>query len=462
MRLASDKIKEAILHPEAAVRSAAICYFSESLRRDPEIVPLAIQAMERYGRREAFLNISFLEELTQTDESVVWLIDEWRRAAAEAKSDPHQQVAVDRLSMLLADADAEVLKRHARDLESLDGLGEEVRAAIADRVALLDADPESCWREIEDFCDREKSSDYVEDAKLDRAYRRLEAIARHGERFRDRVMAVLEAEIDDVDDNPLTWMEGFAVWLAGEMGLVEAAPLLVEKLHADVEWLNEECALAFVKLAGRTDDEDASNRVIASFAEEYRHGAWHFRDVAATVLARVHTPAAEERLLQFLEIEDDFHLRVEIVQSLLFGCSFAGVDPARELISRYSVTTEILELRRRLLVSCKLLSAEFPEREAWTAEVQKEEEYRKRIATPAFQVVDTYSKFLEERAAKDAVERRERRAAARRATVPSRTGAAPRSEAAQLSGLLIKTGAGRNDPCPCGSGKKYKKCCLRG
>lgn len=22
--------------------------------------------------------------------------------------------------------------------------------------------------------------------------------------------------------------------------------------------------------------------------------------------------------------------------------------------------------------------------------------------------------------------------------------------------------AGRNDPCPCGSGKKFKKCCLRG
>ncbi|MEW6759152.1 MAG: SEC-C metal-binding domain-containing protein, partial [Acidobacteriota bacterium] len=22
------------------------------------------------------------------------------------------------------------------------------------------------------------------------------------------------------------------------------------------------------------------------------------------------------------------------------------------------------------------------------------------------------------------------------------------------------TGPGRNDPCPCGSGKKFKKCCL--
>lgn len=24
-----------------------------------------------------------------------------------------------------------------------------------------------------------------------------------------------------------------------------------------------------------------------------------------------------------------------------------------------------------------------------------------------------------------------------------------------------KLGVGRNDPCPCGSGKKFKKCCLR-
>ncbi|MBQ9131949.1 MAG: SEC-C domain-containing protein, partial [Clostridia bacterium] len=28
---------------------------------------------------------------------------------------------------------------------------------------------------------------------------------------------------------------------------------------------------------------------------------------------------------------------------------------------------------------------------------------------------------------------------------------------------VVKDGArvGRNDPCPCGSGKKYKNCCMR-
>jgi len=27
--------------------------------------------------------------------------------------------------------------------------------------------------------------------------------------------------------------------------------------------------------------------------------------------------------------------------------------------------------------------------------------------------------------------------------------------------IRVEKTAGRNDPCPCGSGKKYKKCCLK-
>ena len=34
----------------------------------------------------------------------------------------------------------------------------------------------------------------------------------------------------------------------------------------------------------------------------------------------------------------------------------------------------------------------------------------------------------------------------------------------RASSTIVKDGAqvGRNDPCPCGSGKKYKNCCMRG
>ena len=31
----------------------------------------------------------------------------------------------------------------------------------------------------------------------------------------------------------------------------------------------------------------------------------------------------------------------------------------------------------------------------------------------------------------------------------------------KLEPIVMDKKVGRNDPCPCGSGKKYKKCCLR-
>src|SRR5262249_40625771 len=37
--------------------------------------------------------------------------------------------------------------------------------------------------------------------------------------------------------------------------------------------------------------------------------------------------------------------------------------------------------------------------------------------------------------------------------------AAPNPEAAKSVPVTIPAKVGRNDPCPCGSGKKYKKCC---
>jgi len=40
-----------------------------------------------------------------------------------------------------------------------------------------------------------------------------------------------------------------------------------------------------------------------------------------------------------------------------------------------------------------------------------------------------------------------------------RPGAEPQRAAASRS--APREGVGRNDPCPCGSGRKYKNCCMR-
>src|SRR5208283_3444112 len=53
-RLAEEKIKQGILHADKQVREVAIRYFSRPTTRDSSIMPVAIQAVEKYGRRQAF------------------------------------------------------------------------------------------------------------------------------------------------------------------------------------------------------------------------------------------------------------------------------------------------------------------------------------------------------------------------------------------------------------------------
>ena len=45
--------------------------------------------------------------------------------------------------------------------------------------------------------------------------------------------------------------------------------------------------------------------------------------------------------------------------------------------------------------------------------------------------------------------------------VPTQAGVSENGEKPKRKPIVKKNKVGRNDPCPCGSGKKYKKCCGR-
>lgn len=70
MRYSEEKIKEAILHPDLDVRDAAIRYFHSSTSPDRTLMPLAIQAIERYGRTDAFSHIHYLNLLPQSEQTI--------------------------------------------------------------------------------------------------------------------------------------------------------------------------------------------------------------------------------------------------------------------------------------------------------------------------------------------------------------------------------------------------------
>ncbi len=76
MRFPEEKIKEAILHPELDVRDAAIRYFYDSTNLDQTLMPVAIRAIEKYGRTETFSHSHYLNLLPQTGETIHWVVNE--------------------------------------------------------------------------------------------------------------------------------------------------------------------------------------------------------------------------------------------------------------------------------------------------------------------------------------------------------------------------------------------------
>src|SRR4051812_1279192 len=110
MRLPEAKIKEAILHAEKLVRQDSLRYFTESFSSDTEVMPLAIKAIETYGRKNAFLYAHMLIELEQTETTVDWAIRELNR-----NDDPDDDYSFS-ISRLLLNADPQFLIPRANDI----------------------------------------------------------------------------------------------------------------------------------------------------------------------------------------------------------------------------------------------------------------------------------------------------------------------------------------------------------
>ena len=74
-----SKIKEAVLHPEEEIRLYAVNYFSAGRCPDESVMPLVIQAVEKYGRETAFEILHDAVRLPQTEATIDWVVEELRR-----------------------------------------------------------------------------------------------------------------------------------------------------------------------------------------------------------------------------------------------------------------------------------------------------------------------------------------------------------------------------------------------
>jgi HEAT repeat protein len=228
------------------------------------------------------------------------------------------------------------------------------------------------------------------------------------------------------------WLAALLIDVAGRRRVREAVPALVAKLQADDDELP---GLAAAALA-RVGDPEAARRI----RREFPDAPFHFRLYACEALGYLKHPESEAAALDLLEREEDEGIRMWLCVALSDLVSERTVEVLSREVERSHSDEVFRELCGPALIASTLLGVD-PPRDAghWRQERARQ---RAAIAAASVPSPDTQTASAQKITPPAAATRQER-LGPEVAVLPENT----------------RHRVGRNDPCPCGSGKKYKKCC---
>ena len=444
MRLSEEKIKQAILHCQLEIRQRAVRYFSVCHSEDECVVPLVIQAVEKYGREDAYHLVGGSVNLRHTEETVSWVIEELQDPAAE-----RYENYVFNLNRVLCHVDPALLIH--RDTEILESghFYRDMRDHFTRRLELLSWDEAACWRQLEQICEDGKDKRYVNEVDLSFANAILEALARIGDEVEQRVLSVLSQKFENFEQNPMKWMESLMVILAGLLQMDAAIPMILGKLHEDDSLLAGNCIEALSRVG--------TDAVVAVIAEDFAAAERHFRLYAANVFENIHSDLSVERAVDLLATEKDQQVQRDLAHAALSHFDQKAVEPVRKLIRSQLLDGDLSHLRDYLVETCTILEERFPEYDEWQAAGKLErEERRKQVDSvkddPTAALAWALGRAKDYFPSDEPEDQKERLPASNRPSFNE-----PLLDRSEADAKRV----GRNDPCPCGSGKKYKKCCMR-
>jgi hypothetical protein len=454
MRYPEEKIKEAILHPDLDVRDTSIRYFYSSTSPDHTLMPLAIQAIERYGRTKAFSFTHYLNLLPQSEQTVGWVIAELRRDCEGRPEERHFYYL--NLSRLLCHADIRLVAPHAPDILQAPHFDPRERLAFRERLEMFGWSADACWQALREYCEANRDKNTIEEFDLGHAQRIVEALARQPHEYQGQIVALLAEKVQDFRQDARKWLQPLLAKLAGEMRLHEAIPPLVGNLGHPYSFLADQSMFALAKIG--------SDDVVAAVCGKFPHAARDFRLWASDLLCKIHLDTTVQRALELLPGETDPAVRLNLCEALLDHFSFEGIEPARRLIKEHELTPDLRRLRSSLVAVCKITGSRFPEFGVWQEQANRDaqEEWAKmqEIAKLAFEAggdLGLLVRKLKAQLAEQEVERKklEAEVAEKERLLARRPSPRP------MPGSTRPSRIGRNDPCPCGSGKKFKHCCMR-
>jgi hypothetical protein len=418
------RLKPFLLHQDRDVRDSVAAYFADSWARDENLIPVILDAVDRYGPEETTHMLVAAPCLPMNQESLPRLM---ASLAAARGFD-----TILRLNEILRRAAVPLLQANESAIREAQNVRPETLERFQRRRELATKPGEELWRMLRALSDKSRDAHYAGDIDHSYAGDLIEAVGRCDVPDAAEVCSLLSAP--EVDGE---WLEVFLVDLAGVRRMREAVPQLVAKLHIDTDYLLERVCEALARIG----EPEAARLVRAEFGGS----TWDFRIYASGMLGDLKHEESERAVLALLGSEEDATIRTNLCYDLCKLFSLEGIDVVRrEIAPGYDRWAVCLE--QELLVVTEVLGVDLPEKVQWRAQraeaLLRQAERRAELAGLGSRHAELKARGIDPFAG-----------IGEEANLEDEEPVQPIRRQAEK--------VGRNAPCPCGSGRKYKKCCGR-
>ena len=351
MRIPESKIKEVVLHPEEEVRLTALAYFARSRTEDESIMPLVIEAVEKYGRDTAFRILRDADSLPQTDATIGWLTEELPKDwdLGDVGNDNHCFA----VALIFCQTHTTLLDPLMAELRCFP---EELKDRFLKRLEMASWDWQTGWSALEELGREARiRGEYLLKHSRDGTLT-VESLARHHDQA-EVLLALLQRRYKGYEKNLMQWLEGFLIELAGKMRLEAAVPVLVERMLEGDMGLSDSCTMALPRIGGDV--------VVKALADRWRRGGGEFRRGSAEIMGHIHTDLSVQKLLEFFPREKDEDTKDFLANSLLYNFVPEAVEPIRQMVLDADLTPDQMDLKYHLIAACTIMGVTFPEYEPW-------------------------------------------------------------------------------------------------
>jgi hypothetical protein len=392
-----SEVKPFLLHEDRVVRNFALHYFAELECSDPDVMPLVLQGFHiASSDADRRTLLAFSRNFVQTADTMDEIV------SSILSNSKFRDLG----ESLVINAPVQVLQAYESYLSKL---SPEARKVAYQHLTLADADTQTLFEKLILHSESGKGR-FIPEFDYQFGVYIARELANRSDAPVDAIRQWINTEYPEDYDG---YDDIYGCVLAGMFRFEHMVPRLVDYLHLDADLLNEEATRALTRI-GTTE-------IIQRIQSEFAESDWPYRLNAGTVLSTMKHPLSEAAILDQLQHEMDDSVRTMLADGLCKLLSVEGIPVVRQVIDE-GYDELMLDLIDPLYANCIINGIDDPELPHWKAHLEESERaYRERQAT----------------------------------------GSSPRTANGSIGPETVVNTikVGRNDPCPCGSGKKYKKCC---